>query len=145
MSDSKERKTGVILSYVSIIVNTLIQLLYTPFLIRRLGQSEYGLYSLVASIIGYLTIMDLGFGNAIIVYTAKFREQKNIREEQILHGMFNIIFKIIGIAGVLLGIILFFNVNKIFGKTMTSKEIRKMQIMMLILSFNLFLSFSFAI
>ena len=73
MNESKQRKVGAILSYVSIIVNTLIQLLYTPLLIRKLGQSEYGLYSLVASIIGYLTIMDLGFGNAIIVYTAKYR------------------------------------------------------------------------
>ena len=73
MNDSQERKSGAVLSYVVIIVNTLIQLLYTPLLIRKLGQSEYGLYSLVASIIGYLTIMDLGFGNAIIVYTSKYR------------------------------------------------------------------------
>ena len=46
---------GAVLSYVSIIISTLIQLIYTPLLIRKLGQSEYGLYSLVASIIGYLT------------------------------------------------------------------------------------------
>ena len=76
MNDSKERKKGAILSYVSIIVTTIIQLIYTPFLIRKLGQSEYGLYSLVQSIIGYLTVLDLGFGNAIIVYTAKYRAQK---------------------------------------------------------------------
>ena len=93
MSDSTQRKSGAILSYVSIIVNTLIQLLYTPLLIRMLGQSEYGLYSLVASIIGYLTIMDLGFGNAIIVYTAKYRAQGKKEEEQKLHGMFNIVFR----------------------------------------------------
>ena len=31
MSESKERKLGARLSYVSIIVTTLIQLLYTPF------------------------------------------------------------------------------------------------------------------
>ena len=61
------------LSYISIIINTIVQLLYTPFLISKLGQSEYGLYSLIASVIGYLTVLDLGFGNAIVVYTAKYR------------------------------------------------------------------------
>lgn len=145
MSDSTQRKSGAILSYVSIIVNTLIQLLYTPLLIRMLGQSEYGLYSLVASIIGYLTIMDLGFGNAIIVYTAKYRAQGKKEEEQKLHGMFNIVFRIIGVIAALIGLILFFNVNNIFGNKMTSIELQKMQIMMLILSFNLFVTFFFAI
>ena len=145
MSNSKQRKIGVILSYVSIIVTTLIQLFYTPFLLRKLGQSEYGLYSLVASIIGYLTIMDLGFGNAIIVYTSKYRDQNKYEEEKKLHGMFNLVFKIIGVIAGILGIILYFNVDNIFGHNMTNVELLKMKIMMLILSFNLFLTFYFAI
>lgn len=145
MDNSSQRKTGAFLSYVSIFVNTIIQLLYTPLLIKMLGQSEYGLYSLVASIIGYLTVLDLGFGNAIVVYTAKYREQKEYDKEKKLHGMFNIIFKMIGVFAALLGIVLFFNVNNIFGNKMTDIELHKMQIMMLILSFNLFLTFSFAI
>ena len=142
---SKERKIGAILSYVAIVVNIIIQLLYTPFLIRSLGQSEYGLYSLVASIIGYLTILDLGFGNAIIVYTAKYKAQNMVDEEKKLHGMFNVIFKIIGVIAALIGIALYFNVNTIFGSNMTNIELEKMKTMMIILSFNLFISFSFAI
>ncbi len=145
MNESKERKLGAILSYVSIIVTTLIQLLYTPFLLRKLGQSEFGLYSLVASIIGYLTIMDLGFGNAIVVYTSKYRAQKKYDEEKKLHGMFNIVFKAIGVIAALLGFILYLNVNNLFGSKMTDIELNKMRIMMLILSFNLFLTFFFAI
>lgn len=73
MNTSNQRKMGAVLSYVSIIASTLVGLLYTPFLISKLGQNEYGLYSLVSSIIGYLTVLDLGFGNAIIFYTAKYR------------------------------------------------------------------------
>ena len=131
MPKSNQRKIGVILSYLSIIINTIIQLLYTPLLIRMLGQSEYGLYSLVASIIGYLTVLDLGFGNAIIVFTAKYREQKKYEEEKKLHGMFRIIFFIIGIIAAFLGLILYFNINNIFGKSMNSTELQKMKIMML--------------
>ena len=145
MDDSKERKNGTMLSYVSIIINTIIQLLYTPLLIRMLGQSEYGLYSLVTSIIGYLTVLDFGFGNAVIVFTAKYRAQGKENEEKKLHGMFKIIFVILGIIASVLAIILFFFVKIIFAKTMTYTEIWKMQIMTLILSFNLLISFSFSI
>lgn len=145
MSESSQRKSGAVLSYVSIIVSTLVQLVYTPFLIRMLGQSEYGLYSLVSSIIGYLTVLDLGFGNAIVVYTAKYRAQKKYDEEKKLHGMFKIIFFIIGIIAGLLGLVLYLLVPNIFSNTMTNAELEKAKIMMLILAFNLFITFIFSI
>ena len=144
-SSKNERKTGAVLSYVSIVLSTLVQLLYTPLLTRMLGQSEYGLYSLVSSIIGYLTVLDLGFGNAIIVYTAKYRTQKKYAEEKKLHGMFFVVYLIIGLVAGLLGLALYFLVPTIFGATMTSVELNKMKIMMLILAFNLAMTFAFSI
>lgn len=145
MNESSQRKSGAVLSYFSIIISTLIQLIYTPFLIRMLGQSEYGLYSLVASIIGYLTVLDLGFGNAIVVYTAKYRAQGKIEEEKKLHGMFSLIFIVLGIVVALLGVILYFNVDNLFGATMTATELSKAKIMMLILTFNLAITFPFSV
>ena len=144
-SSKNERKTGAVLSYVSIVLSTLVQLLYTPLLTRMLGQSEYGLYSLVSSIIGYLTVLDLGFGNAIVVYTAKYRAQNKYDEEKKLHGMFFVVYLIIGLVAGLLGLILYFLVPTIFGATMTSVELNKMKIMMLILAFNLAMTFAFSI
>lgn len=38
-------------------------------MLRMMGQGEYGLYSLVASVVSYLTMLDFGFGNAIVRYT----------------------------------------------------------------------------
>ena len=145
MNESGERKSGAVLSYFSIIISTVVQLVYTPFLIRMLGQSEYGLYSLVASIIGYLTVLDLGFGNAVVVYTAKYRAQGKYEEEKKLHGMFSVIFIILGVIVGLLGLILFFNVNNLFGATMTNAELSKAKIMMLILTFNLAITFPFSV
>ena len=74
-------KIGAALNYVIIGLNTLVGLLYTPYMLRMLGQNDYGLYSLVASVIAYLTILDFGFGNAIIRYTAKFRAERKQREQ----------------------------------------------------------------
>lgn len=140
-----QRKMGAILSYVSIIANTLVQLFYTPLLIRMLGKSEYGLYSLIASVIGYLTVLDLGFGNAMVVYTAKYRAQENYNEIKKLHGMFFVIYCIIAIIAAILGIILYLNVENMFGNTMTDTELYRAKIMMLILTFNLVTTFPFSI
>ena len=68
-----ERRAGALLSYVYIAVNSLIILVYLPIVKRSLGSSEFGLYDLAASVINYMSIMDLGFGNGIVVYTAKYR------------------------------------------------------------------------
>lgn len=138
-------KLGAILSYLSLFINNFLGLVYTPFLLAKLGQSEYGLYSLVTQIIGYLTVLDLGFGNAIVVYTAKYRAKGEKENEERLHGMFIVIFCIIGIIATLIGLALYFNVNTIFGSTMTETELGKAKIMMLILTFNLAITFPFSV
>lgn len=50
---SNQLKISVVLSYISRIVTVLVGLLYTPIMIRLLGQSEYGLYNIAASVISY--------------------------------------------------------------------------------------------
>lgn len=145
MNDSRQRKIGATLSYVSIFANTLVQLLYTPFLVFKLGQSEYGLYSLVSSIIGYLTILDLGFGNAIIVHTSRYRATGETEKEKTLHGMFKVVYLCIGVVAAIIGVIMALNSKALFGESMSSEDVNKMQIMLLILSLNLFLTFAFSI
>ena len=54
-----KRKTGVILSYILMIAEVLSTLLLTPFIIRTLGQSEYGVYKLVGVVSTYLLLLDL--------------------------------------------------------------------------------------
>lgn len=143
--NSVQRKSGVILSYLSILLSTLIQLMYIPFLTRMLGRSEYGLYSLIASIISYFNVLDLGFGNAIVVFTSKYRAQNMILEEKKLHGMFKMVFYVMAMIALIIGIILYFNINHIFGKTMNSVELYKFKMMFLIMIVNVFCSLAFSI
>lgn len=140
-----ERKIGIILSYIVIALNMVLGIAYTPFLTRKLGQAEYGLYSIVNSIMSYLTVMDMGFGNAIIIYTARYINQKDKEKENKLHGMFFVIYCIIGIVASIVGLTLYFNVNNVFGNSMTDSELAKAKVMMLILTFNLAITFPFSI
>jgi O-antigen/teichoic acid export membrane protein len=59
--------------------------------------------------------------------------------------MFRVIYTIIGVIAGLIGVIFALNASNIFGATMSSGEIEKMRTMLLILSFNLFITFSFSI
>lgn len=138
-------KAGAALNYVVLILNTLVNLLYTPYMLRMMGQSEYGLYSLVASVIGYLTILDLGFGNAIVRYTSKYRAEGKIEEQYKMFGMFFILYSIIGVIAFCVGFGLYFNVDNMFGDSMTATELDHARIMMLILVFNLAFTFPMSI
>ena len=140
-----QRKAGVVLNYIIIGLNALVGLLYTPYMLRMMRQSEYGLYSLVTSVIAYLTIMDFGFGNAVIRYTARFRAQGKVQEQQEMFGMFMILYSIIGVLAFAGGMLLYANVDSMFGSTMSVTELHKAKIMMAILSFNLAVTFPFSI
>lgn len=138
-------KAGAALNYVVIILNMLVGLLYTPYMLRMMGQSEYGLYSLVASVISYLTVLDLGLGNAIVRYTAKFRAEGKTTEQYEMFGMFLVLYIVIGVIAFLAGLGLYFNVDTLFGATMTVEELDKARVMMLFLIFNLAVTFPMSI
>lgn len=138
-------KVGAALNYVSICLNMVVGLLYTPYMLRMLGQSEYGLYSLAASIIAYLTVLDLGFGNAIIRYTAKFRAEGKQREQEEMFGMFFILYIGIGIIAMIAGSVLSLNVENMFSRAMTESEVHRTRIMLWLMTFNLAFTFPMSI
>ena len=138
-------KIGAALNYVIIGLNTLVGLLYTPYMLRMLGQNDYGLYSLVASVIAYLTILDFGFGNAIIRYTAKFRAERKQREQWEMFGMFLIVYSVIGLIAFAGGLALYYNVDTLFDRTMTAADTSQARIMMLLLTLNLLVTIPLSI
>lgn len=134
-------KAGAALNYTVIVLNMLVGLLYTPFMLRILGQSEYGMYSLVASVISYLTVLDLGLGNAITRYTAKFRAEGKVVEQYRMFGMFLVLYLVIDLVLVVVGAYLYMRVDTWFGATMTAGELEKVRVMLLLLLFNLAFTF----
>ena len=138
-------KAGAALSYVSIALNNVIGLLYMPFMLRMMGQNEYGLYSLVSSVVAYLTVLDLGFANAIVRYTAKLRAERKLKEQYDMFGMLFILYCGIGIMAFLIGLVLYFNVDTLFDRTMSVDDLDKVRIMLLLMIFNLAFTFPMSI
>ena len=98
---SDQLKLGAILSYVSTGLNMAVQLLYTPLMIRLLGQSEYGLYTLVGSVVSYLSLFSLGFTGAYLRFYSQRRAKNDEEGIARLNGMFLTVFCVMSLAVVL--------------------------------------------
>lgn len=132
---------GALLSYVMMITNVLVKFIYTPFFLRLMGQAEYGLYALAISIVGYLHILDFGFGSAVTRYTVKYNEEGNKEKLLRLFSTLSVVYIIIGFIALLVCFVLNLFAAGIFGQSMTSDEIWKLKVMLFLCGFNLFFSF----
>lgn len=138
-------KIGALLSYVVLALQNLVGLVYTPFMLRMMGKSEYGLYSIAASIVAYLTVLDLGFGNAIVRYTAKFRAEGKQEEQYRMFGIFFFLYSVIGALTLVVGGVLYLNAENIFDAAMTSIELQRTKWILALMVVNLAITFPFSL
>lgn len=132
-----ELKKAAVLSYVNIILTNVVGLVLTPFIIRSLGDSEYGLYSLIGSFVAYLTLMDLGLNNTIVRFVSKYRAEKNIEGEQSFLGTTMLVYCVISTVLVIFGMLLYYNLETVFGASLSAAQMDKAKVMFLILVFNI--------
>lgn len=137
----KELKSGVILSYINLGLGTIIPFIYTPIMLRMLGQAEYGLFSLASSAVSYLSLLSFGFGSTIIRYVSKYRAEGDKESEEKTYGFFLALYCGLAILVVICGTIIAFNIEPIFQRGLSNQELSKMKILVLIMTINSALAF----
>ena len=140
-----ELKAGALLSYVNLALSSLIPFFYTPVMLRILGESEYGLYSLSSSVISYFSLISFGFGSTIVRYITVYRASKEKDKEEKLFGFFLILYSLIAFIVLVCGYCVSNNVDAIFNKGLTISEIQKMKILIRIMTFNSAISFPISV
>lgn len=143
--NSHQIKVGSLLSYIQMGCAVLVMLIYTPFLIRALGKSEYGLYNTVSSTISLLSILSLGFNASYIRFYSKYKNDDDHTKENRLNGLFLLLFIGIGIVALLCGIFITFNLNFIFDSGLTNEEYEIAKILSLLFTIHLSLSFPMSV
>lgn len=133
----KEHKVAAILSYVNLGLTNLTGILVTPYVIRSLGNQEYGLYTLIGAFVGYLSVLDLGLNNAIVRYVAQYRVQKDEKEQENFLATSLIIYCAIALLLAVFGSLFYFNIDYFFSKSLSVEELYKAKIMLIILVFNI--------
>ncbi|MBE5952590.1 MAG: polysaccharide biosynthesis protein [Lachnospiraceae bacterium] len=132
-------KIGIVLSYINMALNVIIQLSYTPIMIRLLGQSEYGLYNLVSSVVSYLSLFSLGFSGAYLRFYNRAKIEGEKKEAQ-LNGTFFLSFCVMASMALISGLILAQFTDVIFGDKLSLDELGKAKTLMIILVINLSIS-----
>lgn len=136
-----QRKMGILLTYVSEAIKILTTLIYTPVMLRLLGQSEYGLYQLVSSTVAYLSLLSLGFGSAYVRYYAKYQVKGDCAGIARLNGMFMIVFCAMMALCLLCGGGMSANVEVVFGDGLSASEQAKATVLMAILVVSMAVTF----
>lgn len=141
MKTRNQLKIGALLSYVQMGLGVIIGLAYTPVMIRLLGDSEYGLYNTVFSTISILSLLELGFTSGYILYYSRYKKENNRIGIEQLNGLYLVIFSVIGLIALACGLFLTQNLQLLFKDGLTEGEYEIAQVLMLLLSINLALSF----
>lgn len=142
---NKKIKQGIILSYISQIITVLSGVIYTPIMLRLLGQSEYGLYQLATSIVSYLSLLNLGFSSGYLRIYYRYRVKNLDDKIKNLNGLYLLIFIFISILAGVFGAILICVRRRIFGNSLTDTEIEKLGPLMIIMVISLVLTFLSAV
>lgn len=134
-------RVGAILSYVSMGLSTVISLVYTPIMIQRLGESEFGVYQTVLPIISYLNLLSFGLGSAYIRYYSRARSAGDKKTMAKINGMFLVTYMVLGALLLAIGFLLASHGQVIFGKKLTPSEVELGSRLLRIMTVNAALTF----
>lgn len=136
-------RAGAILSYLNLIIGNIIPFLYTPIMLRLLGQAEYGLYGIAQSIMGYIGLLNFGIGGTIVRYLSKYRAMGDKAREERIIGLFLKIYAVI--CGLILAVGLFFAAHiQMYGRSLSLEEVETLRVLVILMTINtaVFLPFS---
>ena len=78
MNSSQQRKFGSVIGYIYTLCQAVISIVYIPILLKGIGDSEYGLYQILSSIIAYFAAMETPLSASLLRYYSSYKEDGNI-------------------------------------------------------------------
>ena len=113
----------MVISYLSTFLNMVFGLVLSSFLLRRLGDAEYGLYQTVSAFAAYLVMLEFGTGTVMsrnIAVCRSRNEEEKIKKHTATIWYINIFLSILIL---LVAIIFYFSLGSIYKNTMSLEQI----------------------
>lgn len=130
MNRAKQVKIGAILSYLSIIINIVAGIIYTPWMVRQIGKSDYGLFTLANSLIT-LFLIDFGLSSATARYLSKYHAEGDEEKADAFLGVVYKLYLIIDAVIFVALVVFFFLIDGVYVK-LTPEELRKFKVVYVI-------------
>ncbi len=135
----KKRSLGITLQYANTFLNMVCGLFLSAFLLRVLGDTEYGLYQTISSFVNYLVLLEFGTGTVItrnISVSRAHDDKAGIQKNVSTIWLITCLLVIIIIA---VGSVFYFNLNRIYAASLTKSQIQYgKQIFLVMLAYLVF-------
>ena len=132
-----EKKLGVVFSYASLLISSVLSIILTPFMLRSMGDVEYGLYHTISSFIGVLTVLDFGSGITTTKYIAEFNLKKDRSGGNNYLGMAVVVNAFISVVICLIGIGFVLSIDTVYGNTFTHEDLSKAKLLAVLYLINI--------
>jgi O-antigen/teichoic acid export membrane protein len=129
--------------YVAYVIDAVLGLVMLPFNLSHLGMAAYGLWMLTASITAYFTMLDLGYGGALVRFVAHYRARRDERALNEVLSTLGVIYTAIGAAAYALVLAVAFNLERVAA--LTPEQAATSRILLLIIGANVALRFVFGV
>jgi O-antigen/teichoic acid export membrane protein len=134
---------NVVTRYALVAAELFVGLFTLPFNLRHLGPEAYGLWMLTAGITIHFSVLDLGYGGAMVKFVAQYRAHRDARALNEIASTIFVLFTAIGVAAYLVVIGLALNLEHLFSITPAQAAVG--QWILLIVGVNLVFNFAFAV
>lgn len=132
-----ERKEGVILSYIQVILSVVVSIIYVPVLLRYLGQSEYGLYQIVGSFFSYISVFESCMSTGVLRNYCNALGSRDKEAADITLSMAKVIYRVMAVLMAIVGIIVLFAFRRFYASTFSASELKESSAILLLLFANM--------
>ncbi|MBQ1977814.1 MAG: oligosaccharide flippase family protein, partial [Ruminococcus sp.] len=134
--EKSQRKTGMILSYGSSLLLATVNIFLTPFLIRSLGNVEYGIYQSMASFAGYLVLINFGTGTVMTRYVSMYLGKGDKKNERNYIAMCLIITMVLALIIAAASLVMYIFIESMYSETINVAQMGHAKKLFLVVSLN---------
>lgn len=128
-------KLGAILNWSRMVMGMGIGFVLSPFILSHLGRSEFGIYSIAGTIVGWLAMCDFGLTSSTTKFISEYQAKKDAEGEAHYLGNVAALFSFIGVVVLLMGLLIYPFLGNIFDK-FTEEELGIYKVLYLLTLFN---------
>lgn len=140
LNASHQRKLGSIIGYIYTICQAIISIVYIPILLHGIGDSEYGLFQILSSIIAYFAAMEAPLSASLLRYYSAFKEDRDqIKMENTL-AIGRRVFVLFSVAFLIVSIPTAVVFKGVYTSSLSTHEMNEALIMFGIMMLNLIIN-----
>jgi len=120
----KNRNKGIVLSYAYFVINTILSIVISSFIVRTIGKTSYGVYQTVTAFAAYLVLLEFGTGT-VMTRNISLCKKDGTEKEKIDRNISTIwtLTVILAVAIVVVSVVFYLLIDSIYTKSLTAEQI----------------------